>query len=336
MNKTLIYLIVFLVLGGATVWMVMESKEDEKTSLLGEDRKFAVKDAETIHKIFIADRFENNTTLERKGDHWIYNGKYKARPNAIENLLDAITRVQIKYQPPSQAVKHMISSLATEGIKVEIFGENDKLLKTYYVGGSTSDERGTFMMMENADQPYVANIPNWSGNIRFRYNLTGDDWRDNVVFEAKPEEIASLSIEYPKQRNKSFKVEQANGAFEVTPYYDITPKSTTEVLPGKIDQFLMNFDKVASRGFDNRNPEKDALSGTIPFCTIALKKTDGSSNVLDLFPILPDQQFDEKSGEPLPLGDVENYYGFLNEDDFVVVSNKIIKEVLWAYEYFYE
>ena len=52
MNKTLLYLIIFLLLGGATYWMVTQSEKDEKTSQLGDDRKFKVENPEEIHKIF--------------------------------------------------------------------------------------------------------------------------------------------------------------------------------------------------------------------------------------------------------------------------------------------
>ena len=69
MNRTYLYLIIFLVLGGATYWMVTESQKDEKTSLLGADRKFKVENPKQIQKIFIADRKEHITTLERSGDH---------------------------------------------------------------------------------------------------------------------------------------------------------------------------------------------------------------------------------------------------------------------------
>lgn len=336
MNRTFLYLIIFLVLGGATFWMLTKSSEDEKTSLLGADRKFKVEQPEEIQKIFIADRKGNNTTLEREGDHWIYNGKYKARPNVMENLLGAITRVEIKYQPPRQAVEHMISSLATEGIKVEIFNKKDEIIKSYYVGGATADERGTFMMMADAEQPYVANIPNWSGNIRFRYNLKGDDWRDVMVFDHKIENISKVEVEYPKQRNKSFVVSREDNEFSVSPYFDITPKKNLPLPQGKVEQFLVNFEKVSSRGFDNRNPEKDSISATIPFCRVSLEDNNGERTDLEMYPIQPDQQFDEKTGEPLPVGEVQNYYAVLNDEDFIVVSHLVMKKLLWAYEFFYQ
>lgn len=336
MNRTYLYLIIFLVLGGATFWMVTESQKDEKTSLLGADRRFKVDDPEQIQKIFIADRKGHITTLERSGDHWIYNKKYKARPNAMDNLIDAITRVEIKYQPPAQAVKHMVTSLATEGLKVEIYDKKDQLIKAYYVGGSTSDERGTFMMMADANQPYVANLPNWSGNIRFRYNLLGDDWRDVVVFNAKIEDIAAVEVEYPKQKNKSFKIEREGNDFSVLPYYEITPKFNKPVPRGKIEQYLIGFEKVSCVGFDNLNEQKDSISASLPFCSIKLVKKEGPFTQLLLFPVQPKAKFDAKTGAPLPLSEVENYYALLNGEDFIVVSNALIKNLLWAYDFFYE
>ena len=97
----------------------------------------------------------------------------------------------------------MVSNLATEGIKVEIYDRQDELIKTYYVGGAPPDERGTYMMLEGFEQPYVAHIPGWDGNLRFRYNLVGDEWRSRILFPGELEEIESVSIAYPRQRSKS-------------------------------------------------------------------------------------------------------------------------------------
>ena len=64
----------------------------------------------------------------------------------------------------------MVKSLASEGIKVELYDRKGEKIKAYYVGGATPDERGTYMIMENAEEPYVAHIPSWEGNLRFRFN----------------------------------------------------------------------------------------------------------------------------------------------------------------------
>ncbi|MCB9291125.1 MAG: hypothetical protein H6560_27720 [Lewinellaceae bacterium] len=84
MNRTLILLIAFLLLGGGVFWYFSQG-EDEKTTLLSADRTFAVEDINQVYKIFIADRRGERTTLERRDGYWLYNGQYKALPSVMRN-----------------------------------------------------------------------------------------------------------------------------------------------------------------------------------------------------------------------------------------------------------
>lgn len=87
MNRTLFLVALFLVLGGA-VWYALSNKKKQAGTHVSWDMDFAVKNTEEIGKIFIADRKGGTATLERKGKQWLYNGKYPARPSAIESLLE--------------------------------------------------------------------------------------------------------------------------------------------------------------------------------------------------------------------------------------------------------
>ena len=147
--KTAILLAVVVVLGGITWWYLRQG--DAKSTLLGADRQFAVKNTDEIYKIFIVDRQENKTTLERKDGYWLYNGRWRTRPTAIKNLLEAVRNVEMMYKPPRSAVTNMVKSLAAEGIKVELYDRNNKLIKAYYVGGATANETGTYMIMDGAE-----------------------------------------------------------------------------------------------------------------------------------------------------------------------------------------
>ena len=74
-------LIAVAVLGGGAYFLTNQQQEGPVTSVVGADRDFAV-DRELVHKIFIADRRQNRTMLERNsnGEGWTYNEKYVARP----------------------------------------------------------------------------------------------------------------------------------------------------------------------------------------------------------------------------------------------------------------
>jgi hypothetical protein len=57
------------------------------------------------------------------------------------------------------------------------------------VGGITADEKGTIMLMEGSEKPYVVHIPSFVGQVRVRYLLGDDNWRDRAIFSEKPEKI---------------------------------------------------------------------------------------------------------------------------------------------------
>lgn len=334
MNRTLLLLIVVAVLGAGFWYLQQEKAEGPATSVVGADRDFAV-DQNLVHKVFLADRRGNTTTLERTSDGWIYNEKYPARPDAINNLLNAIHSIQMSYMPAKGASSHMVKSLATNGIKVEVYGKEDELLKAYYVGGATSDERGTYIIMEGSEQPYVGELKHWVGNLRFRYNLKGDDWRDRTLFNVAAENIASVSIDYPKQQNKSFRMNLKDGEVELKPFYPLTPEIQTPIRNERVDVFTHSFEKIISAGYNNYNKEREAILKTVPFAIINLEQKNGETNKLTLYAKYGEPMVDPKTGIVTEAAQVESYYGYTGNEDFMMVQDQIIEKILWGYEFFF-
>ncbi|RME98513.1 MAG: DUF4340 domain-containing protein, partial [Bacteroidetes bacterium] len=262
MNRSVLLGIVAILLGGGAFLLWQNRDTGPARTVVGWDREFKVP-AQDVYKIFLADRHGNTTTLTRTKNNWMYNGTYPARHDAVENLLDAISRIELAYVPPHSAVPQMVKSLATRGIKVEVYGKNDKLLKTYYIGGATSQEDGVYVIMEGSEQPYVAHIPDWAGNLRFRYNLVGDDWRSRQLFLVDPAQVQKVSIEYPKQKSKSFRLEKGAEP-AVIPYYPLASSAAADIDPAKIDQFLSRLDQVFMTRFFNYGQERDSILKLIP------------------------------------------------------------------------
>lgn len=323
MKRTTLFLIIFLLLGSATVWYLM-SKPDDKTTLAGADRRFKVENTDDIYKIFIADRKGIETTLERKNGEWIYNNQYKARPNAVDNVLDAVRRMEIQYKPPLAAVPNMIKSLAAEGIKVELYNKTNQKLKSYYIGGATADERGTYAIMDGAEQPYVVSIPGWEGNIRFRFNLKGDDWRDKTIFAENAEDIQSVSVEYPKNKNKSFKLERVGNTFQITPFYDITPIIHRPYKEGSVERYLEGFSNLGAEAFESDNPNREKTLQLLPFSIITVKEKSGAEKTVRLYPIFT------------APNNSERYFADVSNGDFMLVQHLVFAKILWGYDFFFE
>lgn len=327
---------IFILLGALSVWYLLSNAADPYASLK-EERRFAVADTSRIGKIFLAHRDNETVSLERKGTHWIYNGKWIVRPGAMENLLDAVRRIEIKYQPAQAAVPNMVRNLGSEGIKVEIYDKRNRLLTVYYVGGSTPDERGTFVIREGYNQPYVAHLPGWEGNLRFRYSLKGEDWRDRSVFAEDPDRILSVSVEYPKQRSQSFRLEKKESGYRVTPFYPGTPEIRASFRPGAAEAYLVGFENLVAEAFENAYTGRDSVEQMIPFAVVTLKDRDNQVKTVKFYPILPaSPATDPKSGMLSGSAAVERYFASVSTGDFMLVQNRVFKKIFWAYPFFFE
>ncbi|MGA1544013.1 MAG: DUF4340 domain-containing protein [Saprospiraceae bacterium] len=339
MDKRTRLLLILLSVAGLSYWIVsqVENKsEGGSMNQLSAERNFAVPNIEEVAKVFLADRKGNTTLLLKQKDKWLVNDRYKANPNTIENLLNTIQKIEIKYKPPKAAVNQMLTNLATEGIKVMVYDERDRLLKSYYVGGATGDELGTFIIMEGYEEPYVGHLPGWTGNIRFRFNLTGEDWRDKTVFEYPLGTIHKLSIDYPNQPQHSFSLEKRGRDYFLNRPTDKLVQKAVLVNQGLVERYLKAFEKMGAEAFENNNPRKDSIIEQIPFALINLESTIGKSQQVSLFPIQPAFiQVDAETGEPIPsANNIERYFAFNLPNDLYLIQHRVFQKILLGYDYF--
>lgn len=327
---TLLLLVLVSGLGGLIWWGV---KQNDQQSSVRYDHDFAVPDTASIGRIFMADRHGNRTTLVRtSATTWTVNDTWKARPTAIKNLLNAVAKIQMQYIPPQAAVPGMVRSLAADGIKVELYDQREKLLKSYYVGGATPDERGVYMILEGSEKPFVCHIPGWEGNPRFRYNLWGEDWRDRNVFQLAYSDISKVSIDYPQQRDLSFTLLTPN---TLTPLHRTTPKIQQQPEEQKIQSFLVGFESLGAEAFLNDFEKKDSIRRQLPFCVMELTLKDGRTQGVALYPIQPERIYDADGKVVQASNTIERYYADCKNGDFLLVQHRVFKKVLWAYSYFY-
>ncbi|MEO1713911.1 MAG: DUF4340 domain-containing protein [Bacteroidota bacterium] len=333
MKKSTIALVaIAAVLGSAVAYYLASGTSNSSiASDTAWERDFAVKNTDDIYKIFLADRRNQTATLTRKDDHWVYNDQFRANPNIVKNLLQAIRLVDIKYIPPRSAIQPMVEDLATQGIKVEIYDKGDHLMKTYYVGGTTPDELGTYMIMEHSEMPYVTSIASMEGGVRVRYDIFGDKWRDKVLFDVNPEKIESISVDFPKQRNKSFTLNIEGNKASVLPFYEISPALPGDPLEGAIDRYLESYDRVAAEAFENNNKDKERILSEAPFCHITLKEQGQEEVRVTLLPTFETFVDGKKKSEV-----IQRYYAVVEPvGDLMLVQHQVIKGILRPYNYFF-
>ncbi|MEO1259972.1 MAG: DUF4340 domain-containing protein [Bacteroidota bacterium] len=332
MKKNYPLLFVFLLLGAGTAWYVFSNNEKKATNTLGWDRKFKVDNIDEVEKVFIAKRTGETITLTRNGDHWLKNGQYRVSPNAMENVLEVVGEVTLKFVPTRAALDNIVKQLAARGIKVEVYGKGDKLLKSYYVGGVSPDARATYFIMEGSEQPMAVELPHMEGQVRTRFDLKGDDWRDRTVFDYQPEEIQSVSIEYPQQRNKSFKLERKGSSFDIQPFYENVQSIDRPVVDGLVEGFFVNFEKRIAESYDSEYAFKDSVRATIPFTIITIKDIKGQEKRSVFYPYY---KRDAETGVRY-TDVVERYFTEINGEDWLLTQHRVFEDLFWPYQAFFE
>lgn len=321
----------FLLVGGATYYLWQKNKRYETGSRIQPDMDFAVSDTNAIHRIFIADRRGRTADLKRQGDHWVYNDRYKARPSAVEVLLQTICCLNVLYVPPKAAEGNAVKALAADGIKVELYDRQNRLLKSYYVGDVTADERGTYMIMDGAEQPYVVYIPGFIGQVRVRYLLGDENWRDRMIFTEKPEKIQSISVEYPQHRSASFRLDKVGEAeYAVRPLFSTTPVSKAPQRKGAAEAYLLKYEFLGAEGFAHSDLNVDSIRALVPFAIVNLERTDRTSLKARFWPI--NVQVDAQTRQPFII----HYLTEVNEgQDYYITQHHVFGPIFQEYASFF-
>jgi hypothetical protein len=337
MKRNLIILSLLL-LAGIIAWYFIS--QGRWGTIKRELKDFAVKDSADITKIFIAERGEEKVLLEKQEDgRWMVNNKFYADRTKIANLLEVIRRVEVKSPVPEAHKQGVLADMASRNTKVEIFN-GDELIKSYLIGRNTPDDLGTYMLMDNSSAPFVTHIPGFNGFLSVRYFTGEKDWKTTEIFEYKPSEITSISVEYPLNKPASFVITSQGGQNSIKPLYPEGAATAGEPDTNLLKFYKEYFGRLHYEGYERNVSEGfvDSFYKSTPFSIIKVIGINGKTNELKLYykPIdIRTKVETDEQGKPL-THDIERYYAFLNNDkDLLLVQDFAIRQVLRKYEDFF-
>ena len=115
-------------------------------------KDFAIKDTSKIIKFKISDTEDNSIVISRNvnSNKWILEGsKYTANKSSVDLLMETFYRIRVKQDVPKSALNTVINRLSVRHKKVDVFFENEKPFKTWFIGSPTQDHLGTYMLLQN-------------------------------------------------------------------------------------------------------------------------------------------------------------------------------------------
>lgn len=326
MNRNIILFLVLILTAGAAYY-VWKTRKPADTNMERADSNFKIEDIGVIDRIVIATKDGSRSDLQRDGQRWIINGQHRVRQSSMDHLLTGIRTQHLEHIPTPQASVNILKSMAVNGIHVEIFNKAGELLLDYYVGGVTQDERGTFFLKEGSTQPYSLMQPGFEGSLRARYALRPVDWRDVRFWVEDTERIDTISVNYPRDKQHSFRIIKEKNDYRVEPLFATTPRreNFNEV---RINSYITSLSGLACENFLSDSPEKDSILRMVPFLEIDMAYPDKSS-YLRFYPAV-------HSAEASKSSDIPRFFIDYAGKDFMIAQQEVIKGAFRSYDYFFE
>ena len=346
MRNLLVLVVLFVAIGGIAWWQVNQNSTQKDTYSNNKHAMFAVEDVDQIQRVFLADRNGRQALVEREeGLHWTYTNKatgkqYRANPSAIHTLLETIQRLRVRETVNKAATPNAVRSLATDATKVEIYGEGDTPLRVYYVGAMVNGATGNYIIMEDAEQPYIGYLPGFQGTIDTRYLLNEADWRDKAFIRLDPKALEFVEVAYqdPSQRAASFRINRKNAnTYAVAPVDESVPKKPEETLnQANAETFMEDFDVVHSEMLLQDKAQRDTVITTMPFAVITYKANyHNEPQVVRIYPMV-NPYADRGDGRPGHRQKIQRYFVDIDEDNFFLAQHLVIRSMLWGYDFFFQ
>lgn len=296
MKKNLKLLIAFVVLGALAFWVY---KRNPSSTLSDQPlTDFSISDTASVNKIFIVDHTGRSVLLERKpGERlWNLNGKYKARKDATDLILETMNRMRVRGNVPAKGKENILRVLASSGRKVEVYQGGNKPSKIYYVGPATPDHVGTFMLLEipgigRSPEPYITHMEGFTGFLTPRFFSDEMEWRYTGVFEFPGLEFRTVDVIFHRSSENSYRVEFDGGeGIQLYAGYDPLTGSFKTALPRfdtlRVQDFLLSMKKVHLESYNTYlKPEaEDSIKKTIPYFSVIVKDSRGQTHIADIYP----------------------------------------------------
>jgi len=317
-TKNIIFLVVILFL----VVLAYFLKKERNSISRSDRRNFSVVDSSNVIKITLSSKAPETAILQRiNNNYWTINGEHKAGKSVIKNLLKTLQRMEIAYPVPLSMRENVLGNLAIYGIKVKVELKNG-MEKTFYVGGDNREQSATYMMLQNASDPYAVHIPGFQGYLSSRFFTKESIWRDKMIMSYDNQNIKSIEINHSDSNlSESFIIIQDNEEIKV---YE---KKSGEIIvtnDNKVKRLLASFRKLPAESFVTGNLNTDSLLKTKPLFEIQVKSFNGEKTNISIYP----KRNLNNVYDDMIMPDPERLYAYVNDEDWMVIQLNTFKKIM--------
>ncbi len=283
MSKKSIILTISIIILGFLAFMatnLVRNSGKSDTELLD----FSIADTSSVDKIIMTDAFANRFQLIKKDGIWIDSAGNCIIQEPVHTILETFKNVEFKGYVPENSRKTITNRMSGTHTKVEIY-QNGEWSKTWFVGFSTQDHYGTYMLLETpdgkSDLPVIMKIKAFNGIIEPRFFCDPRRWKCTEIFALERDQIASVDVRFFDEPTRSFSVSQKGSNYTVKHFKTLLPAVDTNM----VIRYLNNYKKIHYEfvNYDLTDKQVDSVKRSKPFCMLTLKEVSGKSNVLKMY-----------------------------------------------------
>jgi len=327
-KKYVNYLILLVIIVIAAIYYF----SNNKATFSLRNINFAVENIEDIDQL-ILNTESGKIELTKQNNDWKVNQQYYAKNRNILNFVTALNRLEI-LSPVSKTEKAQIASiLKSDGIQVEII-KNNKTIRKYYVSKPSMHKSKTYMMMYKSDEPFIIHIPSFKGKVAGLFVLDENYWRDQTVFNYKPQDIKEIKLEYSNNPEKSFRITNFNdGTFSLQSIAE--NKYLEDFHVEKVATYFVYFQGIEfDQVLSGITKEKtDSILQTTPFITITVEDFNRDKNSISIYRKEAENELDE-FGQKAKFDYNKAYARLNNSSEIILIQYHIFDPLLKEIDYF--
>lgn len=333
MKKNIILVVAIVVVGFlaflATNLVRNSGKSD--TELL----EFAIEDTLSVDRVIITDAHSNKFEIVRTPSGWTDKDGGCIIQQPVSTILETFKNVEFKGYVPEGSRKNITNRMAATSMKVEIF-QKGEWVKTWYIGSSTQDHYGTYMLLETPDEksdlPVIMKVRGLQGIIEPRFFSDARRWKCTQIFALQRDDIAKVDVRFIDQPQRSFSVEKSGTSFSVKHMGKPLPNvDTTMALI-----YLNNYKKIHFElwNYEYNQKQVDSLKKSQPFCVLTVKETNGNQQKLRMYRMkATDNEQVDDFGDSATY-DVNRFWCVLPSGDLVKCQYFVFNPLIMGNVYF--
>ena len=297
---------------------------------------FTIEDTAAVDRIFIADQLGNTIDLKRKGKLWLLNDSLYGRPKAAELLLRVFKDIEVSSPVSKNAHPTILSQMASFHRKVEIYQNgNAKPTKTWYVGHSTQNHYGTYMLLETpegkSETPYIMHVRWHNGYLTPMFFTDVAEWRSTLLLDYAATDIKEIKVTYLETPEKSFSLSK--------------DKMQNCILKDGKGERVSSFDTLFTREYFNSfgnihfeavdhyltQHQSDSMLQTTPKLKLELTNIEGKTNTTLIYnKLAPEETVDLITGEVISAPyDTKRDYALTNNNELVLIQRFVFDNLLY-------